>query len=140
MSDEYNPILELLHNRLTCLAVCPPAHLPAYPHARFFIYLPIFFLAYILQVNSFWLFFFTQTDWFLYLRISCTIYLRAKQDGDRVCFCYERINFFSINETAVPHNTKIATKFGNKSFKHKYFFHFLAIDVVKKCSIRFVYK
>ena len=36
---------------------------------------------------------FAQSDWFPYLGISCTIHLRAKQDGIPFCFCYGRRTF-----------------------------------------------
>ena len=40
---------------------------------------------------------------------------------------------FSINEVAVPDNTKKATKFGNQVFKDISFFYFLAINALRMC-------
>ena len=75
--------------------------------------------------------FFAQSDWFFYLRISCTVHLRAKQDGVPFCFSYISRIFFSLNEVAVPDNSKNATKFGNKAFRDMYFFYFLAINALR---------
>ena len=65
-------------------------------------------------------------EWFLYLGISCTIHLRAKQDGCPFCFSYGRSKLFRINEAVMPHNTKNATKFGNKVFRDICFSYFFS--------------
>ena len=65
--------------------------------------------------------FFTLSDWFLYLGISCTIYLPNKTRWRLALFTLRK-NIFTINEVAVPDNTKKATKFGNGVFKDMYLF------------------
>ena len=72
------------------------------------------YLAYTSQVDSV---FFVQSDWLLYLRISYTIHLRAKQGGVPFCFYHERRTCFLMKEIAMGDNTKEATTFGKKVFK-----------------------
>ena len=43
--------------------------------------------------------FFSQSRWFFYFGISCTIRPPAKQDGFPICFSYGWRKTFSINET-----------------------------------------
>ena len=84
--------------------------------------------------------YFAQSDWFLYLRTSCTMHFRAKQDGVPFCLNYVRRTFFLINEAAVPGNSKKATKFDNDKFRDMYFSYFLATNALRRCSKFFVYK
>ena len=87
-----------------------------------------------------WIVFLGQSDYFLSLGISCTIQLRAKQDGFQFCFCCGRRTSFSINEGAIPDNTKKATKFGKKVFIDLYIFYFIAINEHGMNSKCFVFK
>ena len=47
--------------------------------------------------------FFVQSDWFFYLVISCTIHLRAKQDGVQLCLRYGRTFFNGRSRRARQH-------------------------------------
>ena len=46
---------------------------------------------------------FAQFDWFLFLGISCTIHLRAKQDGVQFCLRYGRSFFNKQSRRATQH-------------------------------------
>ena len=80
--------------------------------------------------------FFVQSDWLLYLGISCTIYLASY---GFLLLSYGRRTFL-INKVTVSHNTKNKIKFDNKVFKYMYFLYFLAINALRMCSKCFVYK
>ena len=80
-----------------------------------------------------WIVFSAQSDWFVYLGISCTIHLRAKQDGVQFCFSYGRRKLFGINWAATPNSSKLVTKFGYKISRNMYFLYNLAINALRTC-------
>ena len=86
-----------------------------------------------------WIVFFAQSDWFLYLAISCTIHRRAKQDGVPFCFSQGRTFFKQTKSSChtIPQNQQnLAIKYS----KNIYFFYFLAINTLRMSSKCFVYR
>ena len=82
--------------------------------------------------------FFAQSDWFLYLGISCTIHLSEQNKMVSRFLSVTEEELFLVNEAAVRNNSKKATKFANKLFKDMYFFYMLAVNLFKMCSKCFV--
>lgn len=65
-----------------------------------------------------------QSDWFLYLGISCTIHPRAKQNGvSSFVSVTEGIKFVLNKRSGRARVYQKATKSGNKLFRDMFFFY-----------------
>ena len=81
-----------------------------------------------------WIVFLAQSDWFLYLKISCTIHIRAKQDGVRLCLRYGRTFFNKRSRHARQHQKSI--EIWQLSIQRYAFLLFLAINTLRMLCLQ----